>query len=199
MMPPTSDQISDSDLWTQITAMPRPHRLVDFPRTLPDGTVPKVAFQVLSQDEGMAAKASAEGKVRKILKDSGPASGQGYADLSEMRESMELLFRACRQPDNMAKPFFPTVEAVGKLTTDEIAVMVLNYRRVQMELGPIASEMSNDEVDAWVERLAKGGSLFPFDGLSSGAQSRLITSMASRLWSFMTDRSSPGSQPDEPT
>jgi hypothetical protein len=199
MKPPA--EIPADDLWAQITTMPRAHRVAPFPRQGPSGApICEIAIMVLSQEECMAAKASAERSVRKLLRDDGKAeAGQGYVDLSEMRDSQELLFRACKRTGDLKKPFFPTVEAVGKLTTDEIAVLVMMYRRVQAELGPIASEMSQDEVDAWIERLAQGGSLFPFDSLSSGAKSTLIVSMACRLWSFTKASSSPTPPPGEPT
>jgi hypothetical protein len=200
MMPPPENQVSAGDLWAQITASPRAHRTVPFPRALPDGTPVEVAMIVLEQEQAMAAKASSARWVQRMLREKG-APGEAFPEdrqaLAEMRDAQELLFRACRRPADLAKPFFPTLEAIGKLTTDEVSVLVMHYQRVQMELGPIVAEMSAEEVDAWIERLAKGGSLFPFDSLSLGAQSLLITSMAARLSSCTTGSSSPGPQLDE--
>ena len=188
-------------------AMPRPHRVVPFPRKNAEGiSVGEVAIRVLLQEECLAAKAASERYVRRILREQeakGPTrgeSGQGYADLADLRDAMEILFRACRNTDDLEKGFFPTVDAVGKhLTTDEIAVLVLNYRRVQIELGPIQSEMSTEEMDAWIDVLARGGSAYPFDSLSSGAQSQLMRFMACRLAGSPMDSSSPGSQLDAHT
>ncbi|MDB4992746.1 MAG: hypothetical protein JWM74_178 [Myxococcaceae bacterium] len=205
MKPPPEDQVPAVDLWMQLCSMERPHRLVPFPRKGPAGEDIEVAMFVLVQDEGVAAKASAERYARKILKEDAKAaaraeSGQGYDDIMEMRSSVELLFRSCKHADDLKRPFFPTVEAISKaLTTDEIAVLVLHYRRVQMELGPIVNELSEQEMDAWVEALAKGGAMFPFDTLSLGTWSLLFRRMASQLYSSRTASGSPGSPPGEPT
>jgi alkylation response protein AidB-like acyl-CoA dehydrogenase len=201
MLPPSETDVSAADLWTQITASPRAHRIVPFPRTA-GGACVEVAMVVLEQQDAMAAKASSARWVQKMLREKG-AAGDAFPEdrqaLAEMRDAQELLFRACRRAGDLGRPFFPTLEAIGKLTTDEVSVLVMHYQRVQVELGPIVAEMSTEEIDAWIERLAKGGSLFPFDGLSSGAQSLLIMSMAARLWSFMTASSSPGQPPGERT
>jgi len=204
MKPPADADLPAHELWAAIIAMPRPFRVVPFPRRGPDGEpVAEMAMQVLTQEECIAAKASAERYVRKLLreKDNGatsPESGQGYADLCELRDSVELLFRSCRRVDDMTRPFFPTVEAVGKhLLTDEIGVLVLNYRRVQMEIGPIVNDMSQEEMDAWISVLAKGGSQFPFDMLSLGQQTQLFRHLARRLLLSQTDNSSPGEPREE--
>jgi len=197
-MPPKDAQ--PSELWLQITAMPRPHRVVPFPRK---GIVAEIAMVVLTGDESMAAKASTERHVRKLLREDPKVatkgeSGQGYLDLCEQRDSQELLFRACKQPGDLSRSFFPTIESIGaNLTTDEIAVLVLHYRRTMAELGPIVSEMSQEECDAWIEMLAKGGSLDPFDLLSLGQQSRLMRYMAVQCWASRTGNSSPGTPLDE--
>lgn len=193
MMP--ADNITPRDLWQQLTAMPRAHRMIDFPRKGPDGNpVGELAMWVLLQEEVISATGDAEKRVQRMLKDAG--GKEGYDSLMELWLSCELLFRCCRKPEDISKKLFPTVEDIAKhLTTDEIGVLVFNYRTVQSELGPIVSEMSQEEMDAWIEKLAKGGALFPFDLLSTGMRNRLMIYMASRLYPSPTDSSSPGTPP----
>lgn len=204
MMPPAESAVSAVDMWLLLTSVERAHRMVPFPRKTPDGEDVEVLMYVLSQEECIAAKATAERYARKLLKDDPKAatrseSGQGYEDILEMRASSELLFRACRKPHDPKSSFFPTPDAVGKhLTTDEVAVLVLQYRRVQMELGPIVNEMSKEEMDAWLELLAKGGSMFPFDRLSLAMRSQLLRYSACLSHGSRTGNSSPGTSPDEP-
>jgi hypothetical protein len=205
-MPPSESDLSARDLWAQITAIPRPHRIVDFPRNGPDGKpIAQFAMMVLTQDESMLATASTERWVKKLLKDNGCLPGKdevsgGYHVLFENRASLEILFRSAKRIDDLSKPFFPTVDTIGaRLTTDEIGVLMTSYLHVQSQLGPILSEMGQDEVDAWIERLAKGGSSNPLPFLSLGALSHLVTSMASRLWSSQMASGSPGGQPVAPT
>ncbi len=204
--PPADEDISARDLWAQIISMPRPHRLVPFPRKGEDGKpLGQIAMWPLSQDEQGQAIAAAEAFVRKVLKEEKqmPTAGEprmGYEDLIENRRSIEILFRCCRNPNDLDRPFFPAKEQIGqKLTTDEIAVLVWNYLRVKAELGPIESEMGAEEREAWIEKLAKGGSLDPLDSLSLAAQSTLIRSMAVELWNSRMANSSPGGQPGSDT
>lgn len=205
MKPPAESDVPSADLWTALCSMERPHRLAPFPREGLAGEDIELAMFVLTQDECIAAKAGAEKFCRKILKDdpkaaSRPESGSGYEDILEMRASAELLFRSCKRADDTKRAFFPTVEAISKaLTTDEIAVLVLHYRRVQMELGPIVNEMTDEEMNAWVEALAKGGAMFPFDTLSLGTWSLLFRRMACQLYSYQMASGSPGSLPVEPS
>ena len=119
-----------------------------------------------------------------------------YELLFETWASCETLHRCCRKADDLSTPFFLTVEAISKnLSADEIAILLLAYNQVRAELGPIVSEMNQEEMDAWIEALARGGSTIPLASLSPGAQSRLVLYMASRLCPSPTDSSSPGSQP----
>ncbi|WP_437767184.1 hypothetical protein WMF27_20510 [Sorangium sp. So ce281] len=206
MMPPPESEISAAELWLQITSVPRPYRLVPFPRKAPDGkAIGEIAMVVLTQEESMAATASTERFVRKMLKEQGalPQNGEvsaGYSTLFENRCSCEVLFRACKRKEDISRPFFPSIEAVAqKLTTDEIGVLMFNYTRVQSELGPIVGKMSQEEMDAWIERLAVGGSSFPLDSLSLAARSQLMLYMASQLYSSRMASSSPGTQPETVT
>lgn len=198
--------ISAPDLWTEIAASARAHRLVPFPRKRADGTpFGDIAMQVLTQEESKAVTTSTEAFVRKMLK-SNEALAQngepsiGYATLFENRASEEILFRAARRAGDVNRSFFPAIEEIGRrLTTDEIGVLMFEYRRVQTEIGPIVARLSQEELDAWIERLATGGSAFPLDFLSLGAQSDLLMYMAKRLWISRTDSSSAGGPPAEST
>lgn len=198
-MKPPAD-LAPADLWAQITAMPRAHRIVPFPRRGPDGQpMGNVAMQVLYQAETQSATVCTENRVRRALKASEamPGSGeprQSYEILFETWASCETLYRCCRKADDISKPFFLTVEEIAaKLSSDEIACLLLAYNQVRAELGPIVSEMSQEEMDAWIEMLAKGGSTVPLASLSLGAQSRLVLYMASLLYLSPTDSSLPGS------
>ncbi len=73
-----------------------------------------------------------------------------------------------------------------------------HYLTVQLELGPVVSTMSDEEVNAWITRIGEGGSAFPFDLLSSEIQKILVLTMAKRLVHLTKERSSVGSQPEEP-
>lgn len=207
----------ESSLWTRLAAMPRPFRLVDFPRKGEDGEpVARIHMWILSQEECLAAQVAAEKYVRRLFGEDekgAPSFGGGmpkkdeasiFDTLHQNAVAVELLFRACRRvesPDGDAHqrpewPFFPSpAEVRKKLTNDEIGVLMREYLQVQADLGPIVSAMTAEEVDGWVERIAKSGTTSPFASLSWDAASELILHMASRLWSFRTATSSSGSPP----
>jgi len=198
--------VSD-DLWGRITAVPRPHKLVDFPRRFPAGIdAPRIAIQVLTQEEQMVCAAAAEDFTRKsfLSRDKSvqlPRDGeahQGYDDLYRNAAAIEILFRACRNPDDLKKPAFPSPALMrAEFTNDETGVLMSHYHSTQSELGPIVARMTKEEVDAFVDRLVASGDRFPLDLLSPEVLKSLLTSMASRLRSLQTDSSSDGSQPDD--
>src|SRR5690606_13729281 len=118
-MPPKD--IQPADLWAQITAMPRAHRIVDFPRKNPDGTpMGQIAIVVLTQEEEMKCNAETGKFIRKFLKDNGGqipnVNEQDYSfkNLHEMQASIEILFRCCKSAEDISKNFFPTKEAISK-------------------------------------------------------------------------------------
>lgn len=200
--------VDPTDLWAQITTLPRAHRVVPFPRNGPDGLpLGSAAVVVLEGDEVQLANINAEKHARDAYKKivgelpKRDEAGEAFSKAFNSRATREILFRACKKshecsPDargvcttDHAKlaPFFPTLEAVGKLTNDEQAVLMRHYMQTQAEVGPIVSSMSQVEMDAWVEMLAKGGSAAPLALLSSDQASALMMFMASRLCPSPTD------------
>lgn len=207
-----SDGISSEDLWAQITAIPRPHRLVDFPRlhaeTKPDGSpnpeagkpITQIAMLVLLQEETEAAAAEAEKKTRARLRgDDGSLPGKddlarGYVDVYNNAASVETLFRACKHPSDpeLKKPFFRTPSDIRKyLTNDEVGVLMNSYLRVKAELSPVRIGWATDEeIEAFLVALAKAGSLHPLDGMSWGALMILVGYSVKRLAELLTASSS---------
>lgn len=213
--------LSSEDLWAQITTMPRAHRVVPFPRCTPDGVpVGSVAIYVLTGDEVNAANLGAERFIRDQYKKTvgeipnANEMSEAFSNLYNGRATREILFRACRNAsacepssdtgvclvdhDNL-RPFFPTMEAVGKLTQDELAVIMQHYMHTQAEVGPIVSSMSQKEMDAWVEVLAEGGQRSPLALLSPGQAIALLMYLAAQLHALRTANSSPSTPPESVT
>ena len=213
--PPTN--IDPSDLWAQITTLPRAHRVVPFPRDNQDGVpVGNVSICVLTGDEVQIANFSAEKYMRdQAKKQFGEVPKKDeqsdlFRDLYSSRATREILFRAtkkadqcvpdtrgvCIEPHETMQAFFPTMEAIGKLSTDEQAVLMRHYMQTQAEVGPIVSNMSQAEMDAWIEVLAEGGSRAPLGMLSLDQVNELLMYMAEQLYALRTDSSSPGTPPE---
>lgn len=197
------ENIKPSDLYAALVAVPRPHRIIDFPRKDPRTGEPvgRLAMWVLTQQEHMAASADADRWAKRILKDqqkTGEAN-LGYESVYNNEGAVQLLFRACRDAGDLNRAAFPTVEALRQsLTADEVAVLLSAYFQMTSEVGPIVGAMTKEDVDAWLDKLERGGlEGFPFYLLSSEAKNDLITSLAERYLSSRTDNSSSGSPPDD--
>lgn len=195
-----------SELFARLSQLPRPHRIVELPRkdAVTGEPVGSVAMVVLTQTETIAAAASAERRARAVLKDALPRREDaqlGYDDVYNNLAACEILFRACKDVSDptLKRPAFKTPDELGNgFSNDEIAALHHDYLTVKYECGPIIGSMTPEEVDAWVEMLAKGASAIPLDRLSWGAIGTLVVSMASRLWSLQTAKSSPGSDGSSP-
>lgn len=215
-----SKRIDPVDVWAQITTLPRAHRVVPFPRNGTDGLpIGQVAIAVLDGDDVMLANINAEKHAREQYKKivgelpKTDEVNEAYSKAFNGRATREILFRACKkahecEPDargvclvhhDKLSGFFPSLEAIGKLSTDEQGVMMRHYMQTQAEVGPIVANMSQVEMDAWIEMLGKGGSTAPLALLSLDQASALLMYMASRLSGSPTDTSSPGTQQESIT
>jgi hypothetical protein len=197
------ENIPPAELWAEISKMPRPHRVVDFPRKGPSGEpIGQVTLMVLTQGEGIEAAAQAEKYTRATLKavlDENVRKDEvsaGYDDIYNNASVDEVLFRATRRADEVNSLFFPSPAAIRqKLAQDEVACLFREYLIVKAELGPIVAEMSHGEMKEWVAQLVEGGSAFPLARLSSDGLNSLVMAMASQLANFVTATSSPGWPP----
>lgn len=196
MANPPAD-IPASELWLKLSSRDRPSKLVDFPRMDENGTpVGRLRIRVLTQEEQMSCSVAAEKTVKDHMKDS-TKDDLGYERLFSDAYCVEILFRACRDENDVNRALFPgTRQLRSALSTEECAMLFQHYQTVSLELGPMAVSMSEDELEAWVAKLAEGGSAFPFDLLSSDLQRILILYTAQSLMS-QKGKPSAGSLPEE--
>jgi hypothetical protein len=200
MLPP--DNISDKELWIQLSKTDRPWKIIDMPDTsrfkLPDGSPAPCAIRILTGEEIQECIFSAEKYVQdayKRLKIDIPKRddfSDSYRTALDNREFVEILYRACRNPEDIKKPFFVTgVNSIAKvLTNQEIIVIYNEYLILQNELGPIVNKMEAGEMNIWIEKLARGGTAYFLGSLSAQAQTKLIQYMACQLTRLQTDKSS---------
>lgn len=195
-----SKDVPASELWLKLASQERPSQVVDFPRKGDDGeAVGQVRIRILTQEEQMVCASAAEKLTREHLKDS-KKDELGYERLYTDAICVEVLFRACRDIEDVKRSAFPSPKAIrGQLTTEECAMLFQHYLTVQLQLGPTVIEMSDEELEAWITRVAEGGSSFPFDLLATDLQKLLLLHMAYQLRTSPTDSGSAGLQPDEVT
>jgi len=190
-----------SELWLALQHLPRPGRLVPFPGNDPTGRpLGQIFMRVLTQEELMLSASRAEGAAREMLGKAAKKEEQsiGYENLYANASAVEIVCQSCRDPADQNRPVFPGQKQARRvLTADQIAILASLYLKVQSELGPIVAHMTKEEEDAWIRRLAEGGSAFPIAALSSDMLDRLLISMASQLVAYRTDRSSAGSPQNE--
>jgi hypothetical protein len=189
-------EVSAVDLWSMISEAPRPYEIVDYPRKQADGSAIKIAMLVLTVEEQLACSREA-GKLARTLikeKDVTPDSPD-YVEIYRSQAAIEALFRACRKPHALNERTFPSAEDLRRnLTGDELDVLFRSYLQVKSMKGPIITEMSEEECDAWIERLQEAGSQLPLGLFSWDGLADLVMRLVSRQRKFSTDTSSAGGQ-----
>lgn len=196
-------EVTPSALFRALSDRARPHLLVPCPRLDDDGKpLGEYWLQVLTQSEVDDARIDAERYVarraaaRKTERDLGEINQEAWRDMYSSALMVELIYRAARDATDASRPLFSSPEEIRKaLTSDEIVGMVNAYDALQHRFGPLWRTFTDDEVDQWVDTLAKGAEdlLGPLSSLSQGALAQLIVSMARLLAPSPTAKSSAGS------
>lgn len=180
------EKLEPSALWLALMAIPRPTRSIPIPRCFPntDNPVGEVIVWPLTQEEQMAANAEADKFTKDLLKDpqKKDEANLGYVHTYTNEVAVQVLFRACRDAENVERPAFPSPKLLRqKFSSDEIGVLFNSYCTAASEIGPIRADMSKEEAEAFILKLVDGGSAFPFDSCSWELQRTLVLSLASQL------------------
>lgn len=192
-----SEQLEPSQLWQELTKLPRPSRNMPIARNRPgtDEPIGEVLVWPLTQEEQMSANAEADRWTKRLLKDpqKKEEANLGYHHTFTNEVAVQVLVRACRDVNDPNRPAFPSADLVRRtFTTDEIGVMFNSFCTIQSELGPIRAHMTPEQVEGFILRLIEGGSAFPFDSISWEQQRSLVLSMAYRLFNCWTAMCSAG-------
>jgi len=209
MTMPTDNNISPQELWLELCKKERPFRLSNMPETsrfkLSDGSPAVVAIRVLTSEECAEASFAAERFVKeqyKKLKMDVPKtddiSAVSFRDKYDDRIYVEILYTACRNPEDMKKPFFisGSNSIANILTNSEIAVLYNQYLLIEQELGPAINKLEDYEIEAYIEKLATGGSIF-LASITADAARVLLKCLALHLAKLRTRNISVGSQQEE--
>ena len=197
-----------AELWAALTSGPRPSKVIDFPRKKggsgPDADEPigTMTMVVLTQGETMAANTEAEKEVRKLLREGKEIDydSEGRRYLLQNASAMEIVWRSLRDAADptLLKPLFMSKESLRKATTpDEIGVLMNQYLMMRLDIGPIIGEMSEDEMEAWLDTMARVGIFDPLGSASQALLIGLVIFSAKRLRALRTANSSAGSQPED--
>lgn len=190
-------------LFVAITESARPHERLPYVRFDDEGKpLGHFVCQVLSQREIDCCRGDAEKYTRRTLeqandgdKDAAKAVNQeAWRGVYNSALMVELLYQACRDEDDVRRHLFPDPDSIRtQLTGDEIAQLYDGYETLQFRRGPLFRTLTDEELEWWIDALKEGADQVPFGHLSHGQCVQLIVSLAARLSTSTTGKSSPGS------
>jgi len=203
-----------SELVRKLSAVGASSEVLPFPRNGSDGKpVFEYRCRVLTQAEIDACGAASEEHARKVFKGDKRAGeieiqsirSEAWDEVYQNAKIVELLFRACREVDvqdgntKHRHLFDSPAQMRNLLTSDEIASLFHAYATTQAKYGPLWRMLSEEDVDAWIEKLSMGFDAYPLAHLEHAELVQLVLSLAYRLAPSKTDTGSSGSQSDPGT
>lgn len=191
--------VSPDDLWQALTERPRPTCEFQFPGNDANGNpLPKAKLWILYEAELHACRANASKVAKEMVGEAGRSGDIGYEEIyrNEMASQMSAL--CVRAHDNPTFVVFPSPKAVRqRLTTDEVALIASAYNQFRIESGPMVSDMTPAELEAWLKALQEGASRVPLARLSGEALTDLVMFLVSKIKTLSTGTGSAGSPPSE--
>lgn len=197
MLPP--EDVEAALLWQKLSEHPRPSDVVDFPRKDGEGRpIAKIRMQVLTLEQHDEARLRAQAH----LKDERKLKLEDFAteiakEVIGDAVAVELLALACVSvkpikdsdsvggPVRYARMFRDGNQIRTSLAADEIATLFTTYLMVQRKFGPTERLVASEEdLTAWIRRLAEGGNEYPLAPLDSLQLASLTTSLAVRAYSL---------------
>jgi len=137
---------------------------IDFPRDDRDTGEPiqKVMLRVLTLREETAALAAGRRHAAAELRQK--TSEEQPEDITHNACIAEILAMACRDPDAPERSFFRygADEIRDHLTAEETAALARAYARLRLDAGPRLEELSEENLERWIETVSEGVLRDPF-------------------------------------
>lgn len=165
--------VPPSELVRRLIDRGRPQSaLVDYPRFDEAGKVIcQVRLRALTEGELENALANARRETARLLRSAGDeALPWRPEELEHNARATEILAIACRNPDTEHgdKPFFEhgVIEVRQYCTQQELGVLLNAYAAMVDKTHPNLNDLTESEMRAWVDVIAKGVVENPFDYFS---------------------------------
>jgi hypothetical protein len=186
-----------SELWIRLSELPRPTS-ARYKFRARNEEVGDIVFRVLTADELSHVRVRAQKEAEAQLGEGAKIGSLAYEEEYEQQKAYQLLALACRQPDDVQFPTWMRPQDVRlALTDDEIAVALLAYAQFRRTSGPVISELTPEEMEAWIKLLQEGAGRFPLARCSGEVLIDLIMYLVSKQAPSATATSSAGSPPGE--
>ena len=153
--------ISPQELWSKIIELPRPTKIINFPRKNENGEFDcQLKLMILTFEDFINSRLNIEkyisSKINELNIDSSELNTIKNT-LNQSRYISEILFKTCRDIDDISKPFFPNLDLVDKLISPEESIILFSeFAEFQSKFAPIG--LNQDENVAWIDKLIIGGS-----------------------------------------
>lgn len=196
---PGKDEKADpGELWTRLTQLPRP-KSEEYEFRARGEVAGRLVFWVLTASELATARVEANKATKAALGEDAKVGNLAYEEEYQEWLQIHILWAAARQLDDQRFPSFLSPKKLRELLTDdEITTVIRAYADFRRRCGPILSELTPDEMEAWIRLLQEGGSRFPLAACTTEALIDLISFLVSKLPTSPTGTSSAGSPPGEP-
>lgn len=191
-LPP--QDIPPSSLFLKLMERPQPSEVLPVPVRSTNGTaLPDMRIMVLRDEQRETARIRA----RDYLKKKRQFTDDDFRTPLGIEMLGDAVARECiAMASYMADPIegtednpkypllFRSAEDVSKLGSDEIVAIFGAYCMVQKKYAPNERELTDEEVNAWIERLEVGASEFPLSQLPSHRRDELCMRLAKRAFTF---------------
>jgi hypothetical protein len=195
-MPP--NDISPGELFGKLCESPRPTTVVDFPRKdpvsgKPVGQMRLVALTMADQDE---ARELAKDTIKERVKEREDLTIELVKDIIGDLVARFILMKACRwvkavkgnenRADGTQYPYiFENLGDFNKaqISADELSVLFTMWEKFQHDSGPMYCDVvTEEELNAWIVRLAQGASDHPLSRISLPQLADLTVMLARRAY-----------------
>ena len=190
MNPPTD--ISARALFLKLIERPYPSEIVPFPRFNAEGKpICMVRIRVLPFEDHERAQLEAEKRIRGQFTPEEYAHAERTSSLRQIiddavtAELVAMVVMAVDPVEGSDPPryerLFANASEVRALTADEVSTLFSMYLMVQARFGPYETSFrTEDEIKAWIQRLAEGAGAFPLAQIGSRQRDELLLCSAQR-------------------
>jgi hypothetical protein len=198
-MPPPV-QLTAGELFGKLCETPRPSTVVDFPRKDPvtGKAVAKMRIVALTMSDQDEARLRAKDAIQERVRDRDDLAIKIVEEIVGDLTARFILMKCCRwvkpvqgrenQADGTQYPYvFADLADFDKaqITADELAVLFTMWEKFQHDCGPMYDEVADEnELNAWIVRLAQGASDHPLSRISLPQLADLTVLLARRAYSL---------------